>query len=175
MVTGPLPNKNKVIITFPSFLFRNENEDPLSGHGTLFNKLIARISMHSIILSIDWKHKFHIPLVSITRTKIHIQSPLYYRSTSFPIIHYTMERHPDKASPLLFAVNQQRFELFSVDPSTTLLQFLRQHTSFKSVKLSCGEGLSLSLELLHVPPNHHLGFFLFTEMFIFSLLLVNCF
>lgn len=70
-----------------------------------------------------------------------------------------MERHPDKASPLLFAVNQQRFELSSVDPSTTLLQFLRQHTSFKSVKLSCGEGLSLSLELLHVPPNHYLGFF----------------
>ncbi|CAK9314082.1 unnamed protein product [Citrullus colocynthis] len=51
-----------------------------------------------------------------------------------------MERHLVKASPLLFAVNQQRFELSSVDPSTTLLQFLRQHTSFKSVKLSCGEG-----------------------------------
>lgn len=25
------------------------------------NKLIARISMRSIILSIDWKHKFHVP------------------------------------------------------------------------------------------------------------------
>ncbi|XVF05024.1 hypothetical protein REPUB_Repub05bG0135600 [Reevesia pubescens] len=41
---------------------------------------------------------------------------------------------------LVFAVNGQRFELFNVDPSTTLLQFLRSQTPFKSVKLSCGEG-----------------------------------
>ncbi|CAK9314080.1 unnamed protein product [Citrullus colocynthis] len=46
-----------------------------------------------------------------------------------------MENHP-----LVFAVNQHRFELSTVDPSTTLLHFLRHHTSFKSVKLGCGEG-----------------------------------
>ncbi|KAJ0714442.1 putative aldehyde oxidase [Helianthus annuus] len=42
--------------------------------------------------------------------------------------------------PLVFAVNGERVELTSVDPSTTLLQFLRSHTRFKSVKLGCGEG-----------------------------------
>ncbi|KAK6235333.1 hypothetical protein SCA6_010670 [Theobroma cacao] len=41
---------------------------------------------------------------------------------------------------LVFAVNGQRFELSEVDPSTTLLEFLRSQTSFKSVKLGCGEG-----------------------------------
>ncbi|KAJ0714441.1 putative aldehyde oxidase [Helianthus annuus] len=41
---------------------------------------------------------------------------------------------------LVFAVNGERVELTSVDPSTTLLQFLRSHTRFKSVKLGCGEG-----------------------------------
>ncbi|KAK8550751.1 hypothetical protein V6N13_119251 [Hibiscus sabdariffa] len=41
---------------------------------------------------------------------------------------------------LVFAVNGQRFELSEVNPSTTLLEFLRSQTSFKSVKLGCGEG-----------------------------------
>ncbi|XP_012477664.1 abscisic-aldehyde oxidase isoform X1 [Gossypium raimondii] len=41
---------------------------------------------------------------------------------------------------LVFAVNGERFELFQVDPSTTLLEFLRCQTSFKSLKLGCGEG-----------------------------------
>ncbi|XP_060170009.1 aldehyde oxidase 4-like [Lycium barbarum] len=41
---------------------------------------------------------------------------------------------------LVFAVNGERFELTCVDPSTTLLQFLRYHASFKSPKLGCGEG-----------------------------------
>ncbi|KAL8255816.1 hypothetical protein R6Q59_030883 [Mikania micrantha] len=41
---------------------------------------------------------------------------------------------------LVFAVNGERFELSTVDPSITLLQFLRSHTRFKSVKLGCGEG-----------------------------------
>ncbi|XVE59718.1 hypothetical protein DITRI_Ditri05aG0068800 [Diplodiscus trichospermus] len=44
------------------------------------------------------------------------------------------------SSSLVFAVNDQRFELSNVDPSTTLLEFLRSQTPFKSVKLSCGEG-----------------------------------
>ena len=43
---------------------------------------------------------------------------------------------------LVFAVNGERFKLSEVDPSTTLLEFLRSQTSFKSVKLGCGEGLS---------------------------------
>ncbi|KAK4741936.1 hypothetical protein SAY87_025524 [Trapa incisa] len=41
---------------------------------------------------------------------------------------------------LVFAVNGQRFELSDIDPSTTVLEFLRLHTRFKSVKLGCGEG-----------------------------------
>lgn len=50
-----------------------------------------------------------------------------------------------KHKSLVFAVNGERFELPQVDPSTTLLEFLRYQTPFKSVKLGCGEGLSLSL------------------------------
>ncbi|KAK3205524.1 hypothetical protein Dsin_019570 [Dipteronia sinensis] len=45
---------------------------------------------------------------------------------------------------LVFGVNGERFEVSlsggTVDPSTTLLQFLRYQTRFKSVKLGCGEG-----------------------------------
>ncbi|XP_075095071.1 uncharacterized protein LOC107767643 [Nicotiana tabacum] len=41
---------------------------------------------------------------------------------------------------LVFAVNGQRFELPSVDPSTTLLEFLRSETCFKSRNLGCCEG-----------------------------------
>ncbi|KAL7113650.1 hypothetical protein ACP275_04G073200 [Erythranthe tilingii] len=41
---------------------------------------------------------------------------------------------------LVFEVNGERFEVPSVDPSTTLLEFLRSRTRFKSVKLGCGEG-----------------------------------
>ena len=47
------------------------------------------------------------------------------------------------ATSLVFAVNGERFELSKVDPSTTLLEFLRSQTRFKSVKLSCGEGKPL--------------------------------
>lgn len=42
---------------------------------------------------------------------------------------------------LVFAVNGERFELPSADPSTTLLHFLRSQTRFKSAKLGCGEGM----------------------------------
>ncbi|KAK4380360.1 hypothetical protein RND71_002222 [Anisodus tanguticus] len=45
-----------------------------------------------------------------------------------------------KNGMLVFAVNGKRFEVPSVDPSTTLLQFLRTQTCFKSPKLGCGEG-----------------------------------
>lgn len=42
---------------------------------------------------------------------------------------------------LVFGVNGEKFELVNVDPSTTLLEFLRSQTRFKSVKLGCGEGM----------------------------------
>nr|QPD79368.1 aldehyde oxidase 2 [Impatiens walleriana] len=42
--------------------------------------------------------------------------------------------------PLVFAINGERFEVSDFEPSTTLLEYLRSHTRFKSVKLSCGEG-----------------------------------
>ncbi|XP_021864564.1 abscisic-aldehyde oxidase [Spinacia oleracea] len=42
---------------------------------------------------------------------------------------------------LLFAVNGERLEIpTNIDPSTTLIEFLRTQTRFKSVKLGCGEG-----------------------------------
>lgn len=41
---------------------------------------------------------------------------------------------------LVFAINGERFEISTVDPSTTLLEFLRNQTCFKGAKLSCGEG-----------------------------------
>ncbi|BAT80947.1 hypothetical protein VIGAN_03057600 [Vigna angularis var. angularis] len=47
---------------------------------------------------------------------------------------------PNTPTSLIFGVNGERFELSHVDPSTTLLQFLRTRTRFKSVKLGCGEG-----------------------------------
>ncbi|KAF7815420.1 indole-3-acetaldehyde oxidase-like [Senna tora] len=40
---------------------------------------------------------------------------------------------------LVFAINGERFEVSTIDPSTTLLHFLRTQTPFKSVKLGCGE------------------------------------
>ncbi|KAL6316193.1 hypothetical protein AAG906_017740 [Vitis piasezkii] len=41
---------------------------------------------------------------------------------------------------LVFAVNGKRFEVSTIHPSTTVLEFLRSHTPFKGPKLSCGEG-----------------------------------
>ena len=52
-----------------------------------------------------------------------------------------------RSGTLVFAVNGERFELPTIDPSTTLLEFLRSQTRFKSAKLSCGEGCSVSLSL----------------------------
>lgn len=49
-----------------------------------------------------------------------------------------------KSKSLVFAVNGQRFELSDIDPSTTVLEFLRLRTRFKSVKLGCGEGSSFN-------------------------------
>ncbi|GAB4859896.1 aryl-alcohol oxidase 3 [Ancistrocladus abbreviatus] len=51
-----------------------------------------------------------------------------------------MEERENEVGNLVFAVNGERFELPSIDPSTTLLEFLRSNTRFKSVKLGCGEG-----------------------------------
>ena len=52
------------------------------------------------------------------------------------------QRETGKAGSLVFAVNGQRLEVSSrLDPSTTLLEFLRTRTSLKSVKLGCGEGI----------------------------------
>ncbi|KAL8548801.1 hypothetical protein ACS0TY_007898 [Phlomoides rotata] len=41
---------------------------------------------------------------------------------------------------LVLYVNGERFEVCDADPSTTLLEFLRSCTPFKSLKLGCGEG-----------------------------------
>ncbi|KAK6144148.1 hypothetical protein DH2020_020968 [Rehmannia glutinosa] len=41
---------------------------------------------------------------------------------------------------LIFEVNGESFEVPEIDPSTTLLEFLRSSTRYKSPKLGCGEG-----------------------------------
>ncbi|VYS67492.1 unnamed protein product [Arabidopsis thaliana] len=53
-----------------------------------------------------------------------------------------VEAMKSSKTSLVFAINGQRFELelSSIDPSTTLVDFLRNKTPFKSVKLGCGEG-----------------------------------
>ena len=57
-------------------------------------------------------------------------------------IAITLMEEKQKKVSLVLAVNGERFELPCVDPSTTLLQFLRSETCFKSPKLGCGEGNS---------------------------------
>ncbi|KAE8656722.1 Indole-3-acetaldehyde oxidase [Hibiscus syriacus] len=48
----------------------------------------------------------------------------------------------ERKQSLIFAINGERYELSEsdIDPSITLLEFLRYRTPFKSVKLGCGEG-----------------------------------
>jgi hypothetical protein len=45
-----------------------------------------------------------------------------------------------KAAAVVLAVNGKRYEAAGVDPSTTLLEFLRTHTPVRGPKLGCGEG-----------------------------------
>ncbi|WJX64391.1 aryl-alcohol oxidase 3 [Trifolium repens] len=49
-------------------------------------------------------------------------------------------KNSENQTSLIFAINGDKFELSNIDPSTTLLEFLRTQTRFKSVKLGCGEG-----------------------------------
>ncbi|KAM0951909.1 putative oxidoreductase [Dioscorea sansibarensis] len=46
---------------------------------------------------------------------------------------------------VVFAINGARFELSDVDPSTTLLEFLRTATRLKGAQLGCGEGACVVL------------------------------
>jgi len=41
---------------------------------------------------------------------------------------------------VVLAVNGERYEAAGVDPSTTLLEFLRTRTPVRGPKLGCGEG-----------------------------------
>ncbi|KAF6174907.1 hypothetical protein GIB67_026395 [Kingdonia uniflora] len=41
---------------------------------------------------------------------------------------------------LVFAINGVRFEVLKIDPSTTMLEFIRTQTRYKGTKPSCGEG-----------------------------------
>ncbi|OVA00877.1 Aldehyde oxidase/xanthine dehydrogenase [Macleaya cordata] len=45
-----------------------------------------------------------------------------------------------KRKKLVFAINGERFEVSKIDPSTTVLEFLRTQTRYTGTKLSCGEG-----------------------------------
>jgi len=79
----------------------------------------------------------------------------WYNSSS------TMELQKTPTS-LVFAVNGERFELSHVDPSTTLLHFLRTRTRFKSVKLGCGEGIYIYIYLCI-----HIWFYVFDNLCFF--------
>ncbi|KAJ3707261.1 hypothetical protein LUZ61_010966 [Rhynchospora tenuis] len=46
----------------------------------------------------------------------------------------------NKLERLVFALNGERYEVSPVDPSLTLLEFIRTRTRFKGPKLGCGEG-----------------------------------
>ncbi|KAL3518742.1 hypothetical protein ACH5RR_021331 [Cinchona calisaya] len=53
----------------------------------------------------------------------------------------TETKNLGKNGGLVFAVNGEKFEVATgIEPSVTLLEFLRSHTRFKSAKLGCGEG-----------------------------------
>lgn len=41
---------------------------------------------------------------------------------------------------IIFTINGERHELLSCDPSTTLVQYIREKTTFKGTKVACGEG-----------------------------------
>jgi xanthine dehydrogenase iron-sulfur cluster and FAD-binding subunit A len=45
-----------------------------------------------------------------------------------------------KKGTVVLAVNGKRYEAAGVDPSTTLLEFLRTQTPVRGPKLGCGEG-----------------------------------
>ena len=51
------------------------------------------------------------------------------------------------AATVVLAVNGKRYEAAGVDPSTTLLEFLRTQTPVRGPKLGCGEGM--------LPVTHH--------------------
>ena len=51
----------------------------------------------------------------------------------------------DAARPLVFAVNGSRVELSEVDPSLTLLTYLRTRTALRGTKRGCSEGNLLAV------------------------------
>jgi len=69
---------------------------------------------------------------------------------------------------LVFGINGERFELSHVHPSTTLLEFLRIHTRFKSAKLGCGEGTCISVVLCVQP------FFIYWRSWSLFIRLLHC-
>jgi xanthine dehydrogenase iron-sulfur cluster and FAD-binding subunit A len=50
------------------------------------------------------------------------------------------EKMGKKLDKLVFALNGEKYEVSPVDPSLTLLEFIRTQTCFKGTKLGCGEG-----------------------------------
>ena len=57
-------------------------------------------------------------------------------------------RRKKKRAVVVVALNGERVDVESPDPSLTLLSFLRSHTRFTGTKLSCADGASLLLSLL---------------------------
>ena len=97
-------------------------------------------------------------------------SPLFHPSstnlyTLLQIVGGEMEKSESTLNnSLVFAVNGKKFDVSTIHPSTTLLEFLRSHTPFKGAKLSCGEGL-----LLSSPLYSEFYFFLFLFFLIYLL------
>jgi xanthine dehydrogenase iron-sulfur cluster and FAD-binding subunit A len=52
---------------------------------------------------------------------------------------------------LVFALNGERVELQGVDPSGTLIEYLRLHSKYKGTKLACGEGALSAISTCDAP------------------------
>lgn len=87
----------------------------------------------------------------------------------------TSDATSTRKNVLVFAINGKRYEVSCdfIHPSTTLLEFLRSHTPFKSVKLCCGEGVLFSFCFLLF--YHFISLFLpFSINFSPLVLVMNC-
>ena len=64
----------------------------------------------------------------------------------------TTEEEMGRNAAAVLAVNGERYEAAGVDPSATLLEFLRTRTPVRGPKLGCGEGTHVHRAARSTPP-----------------------
>jgi len=62
------------------------------------------------------------------------------------------DRGEQMGEAVVVAVNGERYEAAGVDPSATLLEFLRTRTPVRGPKLGCGEGTHVHRAARSTPP-----------------------